>query len=329
MSDPEQRSFDQVDRLVRAYLDRQTERTDPSALLGRLRQGRERAERPGGTVTPVPPRPRQSRRWARPLGWLSLAAAVMIGAFFGGRAFSPSPANAAALLRGVRGVHEQGVDRCYRVHFAPDPRSWDGKNVLGGPSESVLWTRGDRFWADCSIGPIRLKIGRSEDGILWVSTSPDRGTRISAEESLLPDKLAVLCDLNAMTVPTLVDDVLADFDLRAEGPVRGDPEASSLVWARLKPGRSHPLIASALLEIDDRTNTLRRLVLWTVNDGKPHGTVTYTLIESATRDDFRYRLEAHLDPGAEIEIQRLDRDREHGPRDDPEHAIDEDEQEGP
>jgi hypothetical protein len=325
VSDPEQRTFDTVDRLVKAHLDRRTEQTDSSALLGRLRQSLGRSERHGRRSAPR--QPRSGRRWARPVGWLSVAAAVLIGGFLGGRAFSPSPANAAAILKGVRGVHEQGIDRCYRVHFAPDPRSWDGTNVLGGPSDSVLWTRGDRFWADCSIGPIRLKIGRSEDGVLWVSSSPDRGTRIPAENSHLPDKLSVLCDLNAMTVPALVDDVLADFDLRAEGPVPGDPEASSLVWARLKPGRSHPLIASALLEIDDRSNTLRRLVLWTVNDGQPHGTVTYTLIESATQDDDRYRLEAHLEPGAEIETQRLDRDRDRvqGPRDNPEPAIDEQE----
>jgi hypothetical protein len=324
VSDPGRRVCDELDRLVRAHLEREAERVDPSALLARLREGQARAEGPGA----APPRAsrRKAGRWTRPAGWLTVAAAVLVGAFLGGRALGPAPANAAALLRDVRAIHARGIDRCYRVHFAPDPRSWDGPNVLGGPSESVLWTRGDRFWADCSIGPLRLKLGRSEEGGLWVSPAPDKGVRLSGERSQLPDRLAVLLDLNAMTVPTLVDDVLADFDLRAQGPAPGDPEASSLVWARLKPGRSHPLIAAALLEIDGHSDTLRRLVLWTVSDGRPHGTVTYTLIDSATQDDDRFRLESHLDPGAKIETQFLGRDGG-GSGGDPGRAIDE--QEGP
>ena len=243
-----------------------------------------------------------------------VAAAIVIGAFLGGRCFSPAAANAATLLRQVRVVHAQGVDRCYRVHYAPDPRYWDGKKVLEGPSESVLWTRGDRFWSDCSIGNIRLAIGREEDGTLWVSPSRKKGIRFAGGDSQLPKEVAVLCDVNSLTVPALMDDVLADFDLRCRGAVLARGEATSVVWARLKPGRSHPLISAALLEIDARSGALLRLVLWTVREGRPNGTVTYTLIDSATRGDDDYRLESHLDPGAEVEIQRFGRPGADGPK---------------
>ena len=117
----------------------------------------------------------------------------------------------------------------------------------------------------------------------------------------------MLCDVNSLTVPALMDDVLVDFDLNAEGPSSHARAATSVVWARLKPGRSHPLISTALLEIDARSGALLRLVLWIVREGRPNGTVTYTLIESAIRGDEEYRLESHLDPGAEVEIHRFGR----------------------
>ena len=186
--------------------------------------------------------------------------------------------------------------------------------MLEGPSESVLWTRGDRFWSDCSIGDIRLAIGREEDGTLWVSPSRKKGIRFAGGDSQLPKEVAVLCDVNSLTVPALMDEVLADFDLRAEGPSSHAAEATSLVWARLKPGRSHPLISAALLEIDARSGALLRLVLWTVREGRPNGTVTYTLFDSATRGDDDYRLESHLDPGAEVEIQSFGRPGADGPK---------------
>ena len=122
---------------------------------------------------------RPARRWSGSLGWSAVAATIVIGAFLGGRYFNPAAANAATILRQVRVTHARGVDRCYRVHYAPDPRYWDGTKVLEGPSESVLWTRGDRFWSDCSIGHIRLAIGREEDGTLWVSPSRKKGIRFA------------------------------------------------------------------------------------------------------------------------------------------------------
>jgi hypothetical protein len=290
VSDREEQSFEAIDRLVRAHLDREMARTDATDLEARIRAGLRRD-------TPL-----QLARWSRPLGWSLAAAAVVLGAFLGGRWLSPVEASAATLLRNVRAVHARGVDRCYQVHYAPDPRYWDGKKRIDGPSDSVLWTRGDRFWSDCSIGDIHLAIGREEDGTLWVSPSRKKGIRFAGGDSQLPREVAVLCDINSLTFPALMDVVLADFDVRAEGLSSAAGGATSLVWARLKPGHSHPLVATALLEIDARSGTLIRLVLWTVRDGRPRGTVTYALIDSAVRSDDDYRLKSHLEPGVEVEI---------------------------
>ncbi|MGV3484128.1 MAG: hypothetical protein ACO1RT_06910 [Planctomycetaceae bacterium] len=104
-----------------------------------------------------------------------------------------------------------------------------------------------------------------------------------------------------MSVPQLVDQVLADFDLSAEV----SDGAKTLVWARLKPGHTHPLLSDAVLEIDPRTNVLDRLVLWTVREGRPNGTFTYSLLQSSLQSDEQYRLESHLDADAELEIHTL------------------------
>lgn len=301
MSDSESRDFDAVDRLVREHLDREAARIDATELRARIEAGRALLSMPVAAV------PVRHRRWSRVLGWSMAAAAIVVGAFLGGRSIGPSPAGAATLLRNVRAVYApgRGPDRCYRVYYAPDPKYWNRKNRLEGPSESVLWTRGDRFWSDCTIGDIHLAIGREEDGTLWVSPSRRKGIKFSGSDPQMPREVAVLRAINSLTVPALVDDVLAGFDLRAEGSASTAADTNSLIWARRKPGRSHPLIASALLEIDPTTDALVRLVLWTVRNGQPSGTVTYTLFDTARRDDADYRLESHLDPDAEIETQRF------------------------
>ncbi len=315
MTDPEGREDEAVDRLVGAYLDRVTEQTDATKLHSRIDAGLRSSARLGVASTRFGDSAgRPARRLAGSLGWSVVAATIVIGAFLGGRYFQPAAANAATILRQVRVTHARGVDRCYRVHYAPDPRFWDGTKALEGPSESVLWTRGDRFWSDCTIGPIRLAIGREEDGTLWVSPSRKKGIRFEGGDSQLPKEVAVLCGVNSLTVPALMDDVLVDFDLNAEGSSSQARAATNVVWARLEPGRAHPLISSALLEIDARSGALVRLVLWIVRDGRPNGTVTYTLLDSASLGDEVYRLDSHLDPDAVVERHNFGREGAHAPK---------------
>jgi hypothetical protein len=297
-------SEDALDRLVGLYLDRETQRADVTGLLARILppgpQPSPAGAAAGGAVASVP-----TRRRPRSLAWSAATALAVIAAFLGGRYLGPMAASAGVLLRDARSIHSGGVDRCYRLQYAPDPRSWDGKNQLEGPSESVLWTRGDRFWADCTIGEIKLAIGRDENGVLWVSPSRSKGIEFSNPASQLPEEVALICAINSMTIPTLVEDVLADFELRAERRSAGPDGATTVVWAKLKADRSHPLLSAAMLEIDARSNVVVRLVLWTVRDGRPKGTVTYTLLESAPQSDDQYRLRSHLDPDALIETHTL------------------------
>jgi len=301
MTDSTQPNDEAIDRLVQQHLERRFEGVDTSGLLARIQADRT-AEHPQPTVEVASTKPGWSRSFTLPV---VTAIAAMVLLFVGGRILVPHSANAALTLRGVQSEHTRSVDHCYRVQFAPDPRFWDGKNRLAGPSTSVLWTRGDRFWSACTIGDLHLNIGREVGGGLWISPSREKGIRFANDRSELPEKLAVLCAVNSMSVPRLVEEVLADFELHTDPSSRRAPEGKSLIWARLKANRTHPLISDALLEIDPQTNILNRLVLWITRDGQPGGTVTYTLLESGQLDDDSYRLETYLNDDAEIEVHTL------------------------
>lgn len=306
MNAPDETSDDAIDQLVKRHVEREIAHVDTTGLVARVRATRRHPAtadkwwrmRPSTTHAPA------TRRWSRSISWVAMTACAVGIAFAGGRYLDPSSANAAVVLRGVQFEHARPVDHCYRVQFAPDPRFWDGKNKLEGPSMSVLWTRGDRFWSDCRIGDIQLTLGRDVDGTLWVSTSPSKGIQFTNDASELPKAVALVCDVNSMSVPQLVEDVLADFDLHVD-PAADRSQRMTLVWARLKLGRTHPLLSDALLEIDPQTNVVNRLVLWTVRNGHPSGTITYTMLESTPQSDDRYSLQSHLDADAEIEVHTL------------------------
>jgi hypothetical protein len=306
-----------IEQMVAEHLDRRARQTDAGSLLARIRlsQQVEKALAPpvpehsagrvpisGSLADPISDKA-VARRWFAAVSWPLLTSVALLLAFFVGHQWSPLTANAAAALRDLQAVHQREIDRCYRVQYAPDPRFWDASNQLEGPSNSLLWTRGDRFWSDCRLADLRLKMGRAEDGNLWITPSPEKGIQFASEAANLPQEVSLLCTVNAMTVPRLVDRVLADFELRIDPSRTGSPPSRTVVWATLKPGHTHPLIESALLEIDPETGALMGLVLSMVRDGQPRGTVTYTFLEAAVQNDALYELRTHLNDGATIETQ--------------------------
>lgn len=300
MSRPEDRQFDQVDRLVRAHLDQLASRIDARDLRARIGSelglGGEDVVRPAG---------RRRMGLSNTYVWPAVAAVLLLGSFLGVRWLQPERASAAHVLAAVRDHHSREVDRCYRVRFIPHPEFWDGQNQLNGPSETILWTRGDRFWADCTIGDLRLSFGRQADGSIWVSPSPKKGIRFVDAPSQLPDPVATICAINAMTFSSLVDDVLADFDLAMQ-PKEGTRGRGDVVLrADLKPGAVHPLISSAKLEIDREDHLLVRLEMQLLDEGRPKGSATFELLDRGSRPDGQYELESHLDADATLECHQF------------------------
>lgn len=306
MSAADRPEDDVIDRLVREHLDRRATELETAGLQERVRAMIPVAGS-AAVASSIRARP-VDRTSSRRRGWLwpALAAAGLMLAFLGGRYFSPAQANAAVLLRDVQAAHSQPVDRLYQVQFAPDPRYTDPSNPLDRPTDNTLWTRGDRFWCDCALGDNRLAVGRDENGQLWCAPSSKKGILLPSREEEISREIRMLCAINSMSIPRLVDEVLAGFTLHADAPLRDATAETSVIWARLRPDETHPLFSAAVMEVDTESDVVRRLVLWVVRDGHPHGTVTYTLVESGVQDDEQYRLAAHINADAEIVTQQAE-----------------------
>jgi hypothetical protein len=100
-----------------------------------------------------------------------------------------------------------------------------------------------------------------------------------------------------MNVETLLDEVLAGFDLRHEP---GALPGTERIRATPRAGRPAPRLREAILDIDTSSRVLRRLELHRTRRGQPLATVTFTLTDSWPQDDSRYQLQGHLDAGATV-----------------------------
>ena len=185
------------------------------------------------------------------------------------------------------------MDRCYLVEVRRNsPSTVESATVTPAPPRIIrLWTRGDRIWIE-SVQPQRTWAwGRDDHGNVWMAFGPHRAIRFQRDE--VPHWLALGCDIFAMHVETLLNEVLRDFDLQRTDDRAGMP-ATQVVTATLKPRHSHPSLQQARIEIDAETKVIRRLVLDRTRLGQPFATITYTLVESRPQDDSQYVLEGHL-----------------------------------
>ena len=297
MSEPEDLSDEAVEALVRDHIDREAGRIDAVPSFDRLRASwPSPVARNDGTACRswvVRLRPTWSLAWG-----LSAAAVLLIAAtwIFQSR---PAMAGAEGLVRAAEQELKAPLDRCYLVEVRRDSDSSSDSASNGEESPlqapfrlTKLWTRGDRFRVESPDPEKSWAWGRGEDQRVWFALGTHRGVVLEPDE--IPRWLSFACDLYAIRVDQILGAVLRDFDLETD--TRGDAGSSAtrVVRATLKPGRSHPAIRGAVLEIDAATSRVRRMVLDRTIDGQPPATATYTLVETRPRDDDAFRLEGHL-----------------------------------
>lgn len=224
-----------------------------------------------------------------PWAW-AMAASVVFAALIGGLVFmSQSTASAAAVVQRALKVHAALLDRCYRVEVRGER---DGASPPR--QESLLWTRGDRFWNQLNTDGRTAAWGRDESGGVWFALSPKVGARLAANE--VSEPLQAACDLRSVQMESLLREILAGFDLRRE-PASADID---LIHAEPKAGNATSRYGAALLEVDAQTHVLRRVELQRTNKGRAVATVSFTLLESSLQGDASYTLEGHLDADAAI-----------------------------
>ncbi|MBM3858788.1 MAG: hypothetical protein FJ395_03955 [Verrucomicrobia bacterium] len=228
------------------------------------------------------------------LAWLSrrplmaAAACLVFMAILGAVLFLPQT-SAAAIVRRALKTHAAALDRCYRVQVR-------GEHDSASPprQESLLWTRGDRFWIQLQAAGKTVAWGRDESGGVWFALSPTEGARLDADE--VPEQLALACELRSLEVESLLQSILAGFELRREPANAG----GYVIHAELKPGRTHPKYHSALLEVDAQSGVLRRVVLHRAYRGRPVAVVSFAFVEATLNDEASYTLAGHLAPDATI-----------------------------
>ena len=272
----------EIDGLVRAHLENQARGIDPKPLSARIWDAMERRA--------AAPR----KAFFRGLSWAA-AAAVLLLAFFGGSWIRPVRASPATIVREAQKAHHLPLDRCYLVEVQKEP---DTADETAPWRQTRLWSRGDRFWIESTNPRARWAWGRDEKGGIWMASGQGHGIRFDPDET--PRWLSTTCDIMSMRLETLLDEVLRDFDLAREPAPAGTASSGIVIRADPRPGRPHPRIGGALLEIDAETRVVRRLVLKRSRQYQAVATVTYTLVETAARDLDLYQIEGHLQPPFDI-----------------------------
>ena len=275
-----------LDRLIRAHLDRQAERIDPRPLFTRIEASLAPAGRTSCRSSRIVPR------------WLAIGAvAAMLGTV---AVVSLAWSNRVALAAGVvvieqaRETHRAPIDRCYLVEVRRESSLVAELTPLTPLVRSTrLWTRGDRFWVESTRPAQRWAWGRDAANRCWLAFGPDSGVRFEADE--VPGWLNLYCDLHSLNIEHWLDEVLGRFEITREPATATSDPATIRISVRAKtPSLDRLAIASAEFEIDAETRVVRRLVIRRRWNDRPFATVTYSLIETDARSPTDYTLEGHV-----------------------------------
>jgi hypothetical protein len=282
----------EIDALLHAQLQRKAQDINPQPLQERIFATLEQSAQPALLDRQRGPRFRRLRSALRSRWTWGLVAAAVVLAFLGGLQISPNRASAEALLREAQQVHRLPLDRCYLVEVRRES-GWQSDMAAETPARVTrLWTRGDRFWIE-SVNPRqRWAWGRDDQNGVWMTGGLGRGIRLDADE--VPPWLALLCDVHSLQLDTLLAELLRDFDVQREGHGPDTLPTTYVIRATPRPGPRPLFIRSVQLEVDAETKVLRRVVISRVRQGQPLATTTYSLVETATQPDARFRLEGHL-----------------------------------
>jgi hypothetical protein len=293
MNPPDPTQDREIERLVRAHLERGAETIDPRPLFGRIQQslaspGMPRAKRLHSA--------RAAWKWAGAVA--AAAAAVIVSGFILLAYDRPALAKGEAVVREARKAHLLPIDRCYLVEVRrQSPILAELSHTNPPVRQTRLWTRGDRFWVQSAQPAQRWAWGRDESNRFWIAFGPHAAVRMEADE--IPFWLNVYCDLHSLNFEKWLGEVLNRFELTRETKPGDAASSRILVRARARAGaksatRQYPSVGSAELEIDAETRVVRRMVVRRVANGEPFATVTYTLVETDALDPADYRLEGHV-----------------------------------
>ncbi len=224
-------------------------------------------------------------RIAKRAGWVVAAAVVMLAAFLVGRWDATALADATAVVRAAMVTHAEPIERIYVVTVE---RSEAASPGLDSPREVRVTTQGDRFWVEMNRGERGWVWGRDADGAIWLTVGPRRALVIAQDELGAP--LQYISDLYSLNLESLLQNVLKHCTLTHDGTL----DAAHTITATPRRRWHGGWLRTATIDVDRETKAVRRLVI--EREIPQHGTstVTFTLVDSRTADETKYRPEGHL-----------------------------------
>ena len=228
--------------------------------------------------------PRGSRRLWQSLGGLAVVAALL-AAFLVGRWENSALASAASVVQAAMETHAEPVERVYIVQTE---RSATGAAGFHPPRDVRVATQGDRFYVEMNRGERRWFWGLDANGAIWLTLGPRRAIVVDSDECGVP--LQYLSNLYTLNLESLLQNFLKHCTLTHEE----GPGATHSITATPKRRWHGGWLRKATIEVDRETKAVRRLVI--ERDIPQHGTstVTFTLVDSRTPDESKYRPEGHL-----------------------------------
>jgi hypothetical protein len=276
---------DPLDPLVLAALDAEGKGINPSRMVERVRQAR------------VAELTRVRRRQQLVFGSLvALAASLLLVFFFLQPAGTGNDRELSAeeVIREAKVHHEtNGQDRCYRVES-----DWNVKpnhpklRWLPISRSGLIWTRGDQFVLQSSVGEQTWAWGQDSTGQVWLA--PSRRAAIVFEAAELNEPLARSCELMSLRMVSTLSELLEKFHLS-----RTVESGDIVINAQLKPGQLSGLaIRKITLKLDATTKTVKSAELHRYINGEPVGQIRFTLVETRELSKGYYTVAAHTDANA-------------------------------
>lgn len=222
-----------------------------------------------------------SNRWRWNVGWLTLAASIMLIALFVVSRDTATIANAAPVIKAAMAAHAEAVERVYSVTV---DRSDSGED-LGVSREITVNILADRFWLEIS-GFRDFSLGKEPDGSVWIAVGSRRGMRIESDE--IGPLLRDMTELYSLQVETLLADVLRDHEIEK---FIGSEATYTIVAT---PKRFRGRIREVSIELDKKTNAVTRLEFQRRISLRGYKTITFELIDSRPPDESQFSLAGQL-----------------------------------
>ncbi|MFM7059514.1 MAG: hypothetical protein ACKO2P_21585 [Planctomycetota bacterium] len=218
---------------------------------------------------------------------------------------SSAVASPADVVRRSLARYQPGLDRCYTVHVQPEERLRRlGLRRRAVQPQSTLWVRDQRFLQVFGPPGQQLVWGRNAQGAVWFTNGGDSAAVFEADE--VPDMLRELCDLRTLQLPTLLQALLQDYELKWSHAESG--LHTILAQPRLSPADSR--YGAVEIQIEADTHLVRDVVMERLQDGRIIAALNFSLQDLRPQQDSLYEIQTHLQRNAVV----LDRTSRAGSR---------------